>query len=254
MKDEANAYIVCFICDGTALLSPFYHELDKYTDGLVEHLANPEPYLVRWWANLENFNQKWNWTVISLFMQDVFLSNVESVEVIVSTSCLQNCKLQYHYSINYSINSKLPISINFRYWFYPDSVLKLISCRQFNCIEYVLRVVDYFKNDLSPLLYIALSRNNIDILASSPNSQIMRDTHLFISSCSLKVINIYQLILKYPFLIVIYRVKLILILYLLLLLSFYYKPELVFPGTDVQHWGCVCSVFWSRGHSDDRLW
>lgn len=105
VKDETNTYIVCFICDGTALLSPFYHELDKYTDTLVEHLADPESYLLRW---------------------------------------------------------------------------------QFNCIEYVLRVVDYFKNDLSPLLYIALSRNNIEILASNPNSQIVRDTHLFISSCSLK--------------------------------------------------------------------
>lgn len=105
VKDKEKEFIVCFICDGTALLSPFYHELDKYTDGLAEHLENPEPYLVQW---------------------------------------------------------------------------------QFNCIEYVLRVVDFFKNDLSSLMYIALSRNNIDILTSNPNCQIVRDTHLFISSCSLK--------------------------------------------------------------------
>ena len=51
VKDEENEFIACFICDGTALLSPFYHELDKYTDGLAEHLENPEPYLVQWLVN-----------------------------------------------------------------------------------------------------------------------------------------------------------------------------------------------------------
>ena len=67
---------------------------------------------------------------------------------------------------------KLVFSLNFRYY---------------NSIEYVVRVTEYFKTDLSSLLYVALSRNRIDIHASDPESQIVKDTKLFISSCSLKV-------------------------------------------------------------------
>lgn len=107
IKDETTeaAYIVCFICDGNALLSPFYHELDKYTDCLLNNLGSLELFLQKWY---------------------------------------------------------------------------------YNSIEYVVRVTEYFKTDLSSLLYVALSRNRIDIHASDPESQIVKDTKLFISSCSLK--------------------------------------------------------------------
>ena len=58
------------------------------------------------------------------------------------------------------------------------------------CIEYVLRVIDYFRNDLPSLLFIALSRNNITIMTRDPDSQIVRDALLFISACSLKVCHV----------------------------------------------------------------
>eukprot|EP00116_Pleurobrachia_bachei_P000016 sb/3460278/ len=99
--------VLCYIVSEHVALSPFYHELDKYTDTLVSsHLEDPKPYLGKWY---------------------------------------------------------------------------------YVCIEYVLRVIDYFRNDLPSLLFIALSRNNIT--TTSPDqegSQIVRDTQLFISACSLK--------------------------------------------------------------------
>lgn len=48
VKDNENSYIVCFVCEGPVLLSPFYHELDKYTDGLSEQLPDPTSYLIKW--------------------------------------------------------------------------------------------------------------------------------------------------------------------------------------------------------------
>lgn len=105
IQDDPESYLVCFLGDGNTLLSPFYHELDKFTETLGEHLSAPETLLDRWY---------------------------------------------------------------------------------FSCIEYVLRVVDHFKADLSSLLYVALSRNSVEIYASNPSCQIVKDTHLFVSACSLK--------------------------------------------------------------------
>ena len=55
VKDDKDiSYIVCFVCDGRALMSPFYHELDKYSDSLsliisaAENIGDAEPYLDSW--------------------------------------------------------------------------------------------------------------------------------------------------------------------------------------------------------------
>lgn len=54
------------------------------------------------------------------------------------------------------------------------------------CINYVLRVVDYFRADLPRFLYMALSRNDIQITQHDGVQQRVKDTQKFLSACSLK--------------------------------------------------------------------
>ena len=45
--------MVCYIVAEHVALSPFYHELDKYTDGLVaDHMEDPKSYLSKWYVYL----------------------------------------------------------------------------------------------------------------------------------------------------------------------------------------------------------
>jgi len=54
------------------------------------------------------------------------------------------------------------------------------------CISYVLRVVDYYRADLPLFLYMALSRNDIQITQQDNGNQRVKDTQKFLSACSLK--------------------------------------------------------------------